>query len=111
MLGLSKFRQLDDPITDPLNDLVPASHFCRHLERTLDLTFVFVRELVRDTYAGTGQPSIDPVGFFKLRLILFFKGVRSERQLMQVVAHRLSLRLYLGYDLTEAGRSVFGPCP
>ena len=48
-----------------------------------------------------GRPSIDPVVFFKLQLILFFEGLRSERQLMQVVADRLSLRWYLGYDLTE----------
>jgi transposase len=34
-------------------------------------------------------------------LILFFEGLRSERQLMQVVADRLSLRWYLGYDLSE----------
>ena len=48
-----------------------------------------------------GRPSIDPVVFFKLQLILFFEGLRSERQLMRVVADRLSLRWYLGYDLTE----------
>src|SRR4029453_4112662 len=33
--------------------------------------------------------------------ILFFEGLRSERQLMRVVADRLSLRWYLGYDLGE----------
>src|SRR5215203_1463057 len=99
MLGPPKSRDLDDPIRVSLNDLVPQSHFYRHLERTLDLTFV--RELVRETYAGIGRPSIDPVVFFKLQLILFFEGVRSERQLMRVVCDRLSLRWYLGYDLTE----------
>jgi transposase len=85
------------PIT--LADLVPPDHFYRQLERSLDLGFV--RDLVRETYAETGRPSIDPVVFFKLQLILFFEGLRSERQLMQVVADRLSLRWYLGYDLTE----------
>jgi IS5 family transposase len=35
-----------------------------------------------------------------LQLVLFFEGLRSERQLMRVVADRLSLRWYLGYDLT-----------
>lgn len=82
-----------------LEGLVPQSHFYRHLERTLDLTFV--RNLVRESYAGIGRPSIDPVVFFKLQLILFFEGLRSERQLMRVVADRLSLRWYLGYGLTE----------
>ena len=85
------------PVT--LEDLVPAGHFYRHLERSLDLSFV--RGLVREAYADSGRPSIDPVVFFKLQLVMFFEGLRSERQLMQVVADRLSLRWYLGYDLGE----------
>jgi len=36
------------------------------------------------------SPSIDPVVFFKLQLVMFFEGIRSERQLMAVVADRLS---------------------
>jgi transposase len=82
-----------------LEDLVPPDHFYRHLQRSVDLGFV--RDLVRDAYAERGRPSIDPVVFFKLQFILFFEGLRSERQLMRVVADRLSLRWYLGYDLTE----------
>jgi transposase len=82
-----------------LEELVPPDHFYRRLERTIDLGFV--RDLVRDAYADIGRPSIDPVVFFKLQLILFFEDLRSERQLMQVVADRLSLRWYLGYDLSE----------
>src|SRR4051794_11734180 len=69
-----------------LEELVPSDHFYRHLERTLDLGFV--RELVREAYADIGRPSIDPVVFFKLQLILFFEGIRSERQLLRVVADR-----------------------
>ena len=61
-----------------------------------------MRDLVRDTCAPAGRPSIDPVVFFRLQLILFFEGLRSERQLLRVVADRLSLRWYLGYDLGEA---------
>ena len=85
------------PVT--LEELVPPDHFYRHLEDTLELSFV--RDLVRDADAPSVRPSIDPVVFFKLQLILFFEDLRSERQLMQVVADRLSLRWYLGYDLSE----------
>ena len=42
-----------------LEQLVPADHFYRRLEQTLDLSFV--RDLVRDRYAPSGRPSIDPV--------------------------------------------------
>jgi transposase len=86
------------PVT--LEELVPPDHFYRHLERTLDLSFV--RDLVREAYADSGRPSIDPVVFFTLQRVLFFEGLRSERQLMQVGADRLSLRWSLGYDLTES---------
>jgi transposase len=99
MLGPPKLRELSEPILVSLEDLVPTGHFYRQLERTLDLTFV--RDLVGATYAAIGRPSIDPVVFFKLQLILFFEGLRSERQLMRVVADRLSLRWQLGYDLSE----------
>jgi transposase len=88
------------PLTElSLEELVPKDNFYRHLEETLDLSFV--RDLVEDRYAPSGRPSVDPVVFFKLQLVLFFEGLRSERQLMAVVTDRLSIRWYLGYDLHE----------
>ena len=83
-----------------LDLLVPADNFYRQLEAKLDLSFV--RELVKDCYAaGMGRPSIDPVTFFKLHVILFFEGIRSERQLMEMVNLNLAHRWYIGYDLDE----------
>jgi transposase len=82
-----------------IEDLVPADNFYRHFEGKLDLSFV--RELVRATYKECGRPSIDPQVFFKLQLVMFFEGLRSERQLVRVAADRLSVRWYLGYDLHE----------
>jgi transposase len=83
-----------------LEELVPKDHFYRRLESEIDLSFV--RDLVAPLYAGGGRPSVDPVVFFKLQLVMFFENLRSERQLMRVVADRLSLRWYLGYDLHES---------
>src|SRR5215210_5602148 len=82
-----------------LEDLVPEDHLYRRLEATLDLSFV--RRLVAPLYAKGGRPSVDPVVFFKLQLVMFFEDIRSERQLMRVVADRLSVRWYLGYDLDD----------
>jgi len=82
-----------------LEELVPQDNFYRRLEATLDLSFL--RELVGPLYAGDGRPSVDPVVFFKLQLVMFFEDLRSERQLMGVVSDRLSVRWYLGYDLHE----------
>ncbi len=84
MLGPPKSRDLDDPIRVSLEDLVPPSHFSRHLEQTLDL--IFVRDLVRETYAGIGRPSIDPVVFFKLQLILFFEHTSQRHRVRRWAA-------------------------
>ena len=98
MMG-KKERRFAQLINVSVEELVPQDHFYRHVERTLDLSFV--REFVQETYAGGGRPSIDPVIFFKLHLVMFFEGIRSERQLMRHAADRLSIRWYLGYDLGE----------
>src|SRR3712207_1288612 len=99
MLGPPKTRDLDRPALASLEALVPANHFYRHLDAKLDLTFV--RELVADRYAAGGRPSIDPVVFFRLQLIMFFAGLRSERKLMETVALHLAHRWCLGYHLDE----------
>src|SRR6266704_4015342 len=93
MMG-TKERHFAPLINTSLEDLVPQEHFYRHLERTLDLSFV--RQFVQETYAGIGRPSIDPVVFFKLQLVMFFEGIRSERELMRQAADRLSVLWYLG---------------
>src|SRR5437588_1479020 len=98
MMG-RKERSFAPLINVSIEELVPQDHFYRHLERTLDLSFV--REFVQQTYACKGRPSIDPVVFFKLQLVMFFEGIRSERLLMRHAADRLSVRWYLGYDLNE----------
>ena len=61
------------------------------------------REFVQKTYAGGGRPSIDRARVWApLHLVLFFEGIRSERQLMRHAADRLSVRWFLGYDLGES---------
>ena len=99
MLGPPKPRRVDQPVTASLEVLVPADNFDRHLEAKLDLGVV--RNGVGELYADRGRPGIDPVVFFKPQLVMFFEGICSERQLLRVVADRLSLRWYLGDGLRE----------
>ena len=103
--GIAAMMGVKDRVFDPLprdfslEDLVPRDNFYRRLEERLDLSFV--RELVAPLYARGGRPSVDPVVFFKLQLVMLFESIRSERELMRVAADRLSVRWYLGYDLGE----------
>jgi transposase len=98
MMGL-KERAFAPLVAVSLEALVPPDHFYRHLQKVLDLSFVY--DLVRESYAVVGRPSVDPVVFFKLQLVMFFEDIRSERLLMRQVADRLSVRWYVGYDLDQ----------
>jgi transposase len=79
--------------------LVPPRNVSRHLEAKLNLSFV--REWTRELYADRGRPGIDPIVFFKLQLVMFFEGIRSERQLIATASLNLAHRWYLGYALDE----------
>jgi transposase len=98
MMG-TKARNVAPLSNISLEDLVPQDHLYRRLDQKLDLSFV--REFVQETYAQGGRPSIDPMVFFKLQLVMFFEGIRSERELMRQAADRLSALWYLGYNLGE----------
>jgi transposase len=97
MLG-RKDKQFESHVIS-VEEFVPRGNFYRRLEERFSLNFV--HGLVEDQYASRGRPSIDPIVFFKLQLIMFFEGIRSERQLMEVVKVNLAHRWYLGYDLDE----------
>jgi len=99
MMGTKKraFAPLPDNLS--LEELVPKDNFYRRLQARLDLSFV--RELVEPLYAKGGRPSVDPVVFFKLQLVMFFEGIRSERKLLETASLNLAHRWYLGYALDE----------
>ena len=100
MMG-TKARLFQSVSAISLDELVPADHFYRHVDRVLDLCFV--RELVRDrSVVDQGRTSVDPVVFFRLQLVMFFEDIRSERQLLRLAADQLSVRGFLEYNLDEA---------
>ncbi len=72
-----------------LEDLVPADHCYRHLEKLLDLSFV--RDLVRDRYAPIGRPSVDPVVFFRLTSSCSSRAAPEHRTSHTKDGHTLAL--------------------
>ena len=53
-------------------------------------------------YAETmGRPSLPPVVYFKMLFIGYFEGIDSERGIAWRVADSLTLRRFLGYELTD----------
>ena len=89
MMG-TKARNFAPLCIRSLEHLVPPGNYYRLLVAKLDLGFV--RHLVSRIYKDCGRPSVDPQVFFKLQLVMFFEGIRSERELAQIAADRLSGR-------------------
>jgi transposase len=74
--------------------LVPEGHLLRNVDQTVD--FGFIRGRVKHLYCeDNGRPALDPVVLFKLLLLGYLYGVRSERQLMREVEVNVAYRWFL----------------
>ncbi len=51
--------------------------------------------------SSSGRPSITPGTYFRLLLLGYFEGLDSERSIAWRAADSLSVRRFLGYDLSE----------
>lgn len=78
MMGIEIREFAPLPREVSLEDLVPTGCFYGDLEKRPDLSFV--REMVAPLYAGGGRASVDPVVFFKLQLVMFFKEMVQRRK-------------------------------
>jgi len=63
----------------------------------------FVEGICQQFYAeNLGRPSLAPGIYFRLLLIGYFEGIRSERGIAWRCADSLSLRAFVGYEISEA---------
>ena len=78
--------------------------FYAKLDQTLN-SFDFAdqaRSLCAPAYSetGRGRPGIDPVVYFKMLMVGFFEDIASERGIAERCSDSISIRAFLGYDLT-----------
>lgn len=79
------------PFYDRLNRVLAEARFDEYVE-----------ERCRSFYAeGKGRPSIPPGTYMRMLLVGFFEGLDSERGIAWRCADSLSLRQFLGYDMSE----------
>src|SRR5271155_4317275 len=80
--------------------LVPERHLLRKIDSAVD--FGFIHERVKHLYCeDNGRPALEPVVLFKLLLLGYLYGVRSERQLMREVEVNVAYRWFLGLRLRD----------
>lgn len=83
-----------------IESLIPAHHFLRKIDHLLDLSFI--RSLSLPYYSqGQGRPSIDPEIFFRMLLINYFYGIRSDRRLCEEVTYNLVYRWFCRLSLND----------
>lgn len=82
-----------------LSERVPKQNLYRRLAELLDWDFLY--EQTQALYSHTGQPSLDPVVFFKLMLVSKLENLVSDRQLIAHCSLRLDILYFLGYEVDE----------
>ena len=90
-----------------LEDQVPENHLLRLIEK--HISFEFVRQRLKDSYSGTGRPSIDPELLLRILLIGYLYGITSERKLVEELRMHLAWRWFtgLGFDQEIPHHSTF----
>lgn len=82
-----------------IETLVPKDHLLRKIDRHIDFSFIY--DKVEHLYCkDNGRPPVDPVMLFKMLLVGYLYGVRSERRLEQEIKYNVAYRWFLGLGLT-----------
>jgi len=83
-----------------LEELVPQDHLLRKVDQVID--FSFIHDLVKDLYcSNNGRPALDPTVLFKMLILGYLMGIRSERQLIKEIEVNVAYRWFLHFGLTD----------
>ena len=97
MMG-RKSGQISMAILD-LSELIPENHLLRKIDQVISFDFIY--DLVAPYYPANGRPSVDPVSMFKMLLVGYLYGIKSERRLMQEIQLNIAYRWFCGFELTD----------
>ena len=82
-----------------IESLIPEAHLLRKIERMVSFDFIY--DLLAPYYPATGRPSVDPVSMFKMLLIGYLYGIKSERRLVEEVQLNIAYRWFCGFELDD----------
>ncbi len=82
-----------------LDEKVPQDHLLRQIDGVIDLSAL--REHLEPFYSHTGRPSIDPELLFRMMLIGYCYGIRSERRLCEEVQLNLAYRWFCRLSIED----------
>ena len=80
-------------------ELIPTDHLLRKIDQMVSFDFIY--DLVAPYYPANGRPSVDPVSMFKMLLVGYLYGIKSERRLVQEIQLNIAYRWFCGFELGE----------
>ena len=80
-------------------ELIPSDHLLRKINQIVSFDFIY--DLVAPYYPANGRPSVDPVSMFKMLLVGYLYGIKSERRLVQEIQLNIAYRWFCGFELGE----------
>ena len=82
-----------------IESLIPENHLLRKINRIISFDFIY--DLLAPHYPATGRPSIDPVSMFRMLLVGYLYGIKSERRLEEEVRLNIAYRWFCGFELDD----------
>lgn len=73
-----------------LEDLIPEKHLLRGIDLEIDFSFIYT--ILQPYYSPNGRPSGDPVCMFKMLLVGYLYGIKSERRLVEEIQLNIAYR-------------------
>ena len=83
-----------------MESLIPENHLLRKIDRMVSFDFIY--ELLAPYYSATGRPSVDPASMFKMLLVGYLYGIKSERRLVEEIRLNIAYRWFCGFELDDA---------
>ena len=78
---------------------IPTNHLLRKIEASISFSFIY--DLLAPFYPAVGRPSVDPVSMFKMLLVGYLYGIKSERRLVQEIQLNIAYRWFCGFELAD----------
>lgn len=79
-----------------MESLILENHLLRKISRMVYFDFIY--NLLASYYPTTGHPSVDPVSMFKMLLIGYLCGIKSERRLVEKARLNIAYRWFCGFE-------------
>ena len=83
-----------------MEQLIPEDHLLRKIDRIVDFSFIY--DLCAPLYcANNGRPAIDPEVLFRMLLVGYLYGIKSERRLEEEINYNIAYKWFCGLELSE----------